>query len=96
MKILTNTILLFAKKKFRKQFRNSFPFISTHSYTPNKVAKPLSTPEKPMNAMANKPAVTKAIAIPSIPFGMFTKLNCSRIPANNTIAKAKPIAVAKA
>ena len=39
----------------------------------------MSTPEKPMNAMANKPAVTKAMAIPSIPFGMFTKLNCSLI-----------------
>ena len=41
-----------------------------------------------MNAIASKPAVTNAILIPLIPFGMFTKLNCSRIPANTISAKA--------
>ena len=46
--------------------------------------------------IASRPAVTNAIAIPCIPLGIFTKLNCSRIPANNTIAKAKPRAVEKA
>lgn len=60
---------------------------------PNRTPKPLSTPENPMNAIASRPAVTNAIAIPCIPLGIFTKLNCSRIPANNTIAKAKPRAV---
>lgn len=63
---------------------------------PNRTPKPLSTPENPMNAIASRPAVTNAIAIPCIPLGIFTKLNCSRIPANNTIAKAKPRAVEKA
>ena len=48
------------------------------------------------DAIASRPAVTNAIAIPCIPLGIFTKLNCSRIPANNTIAKAKPRAVEKA
>ena len=64
--------------------------------TPNNTAKPLSTPENPINAIASRPAVTSAIAIPCIPFGIFTRLSCSRIPANNTIAKAKPRAVEKA
>ena len=50
-------------------------------------------PENPINAIANKPAVTKAIGVPFIPFGTFVMASCSRIPAKITNAKAKPNAV---
>ncbi len=49
-----------------------------------------------MNAIASNPAVIKAIGVPCIPFGTFTKLICSRNPANNTSANPKPIAVENA
>ena len=37
-----------------------------------------TTPENPMNAIASRPAVIKAIGVPCIPFGTFTRLICSR------------------
>ena len=55
-----------------------------------------TTPEKPMNAIASKPAVIKAIGVPCIPFGIFTRVICSRNPANNTSARPKPRAVENA
>ena len=50
-------------------------------------------PENPMNAIASKPAVIKAIGVPFMPSGICVMANCSRIPANITNAKAKPNAV---
>ena len=49
-----------------------------------------------MNAIAKRPAVTRAIAMPCIPFGILTMDNCSRIPANTIIAKPNPNAVENA
>ena len=48
-----------------------------------------TTPEKPINAIAKRPAVIRAIGVPFIPFGIFTKLICSRKPAKRVSAKAK-------
>ena len=62
-------------------------------YSPSAFARPLSTPLKPINAIARRPAVTSAIAIPCMPRGIFDILKCSRIPAKMTRAKAKPKAV---
>ena len=53
-----------------------------------------TTPLKPMNAIAKRPAVKRAIGVPCIAFGTLANANCSRIPANNTNANAKPKAVA--
>ena len=50
-------------------------------------------PEKPMNAIARRPVVIRAIGIPCKGFGMLESDNCSRIPAKTINAKAKPIAV---
>ena len=61
-----------------------------------KIALFYTTPEKPMNAIASKPATINAIGVPFMPAGIFTKLICSRSPANSTSAKPKPIAVEKA
>ena len=55
-----------------------------------------TTPENPMNAIASRPAVIKAIGVPCIPFGTFTRLICSRSPAKSTSASPKPIAVENA
>ena len=55
-----------------------------------------TTPENPINAIASKPAVIKAIGVPFMPSGIFTKLICSRKPANRTSANPKPNAVEKA
>ena len=46
-----------------------------------------------MNAIASKPAVRRAMGVPSIAFGTLFMDNCSRIPAKSTKARAKPIAV---
>ena len=43
--------------------------------------------------MANKPAAISAMGIPCIDLGTFVRLSCSRIPANNVNARAKPKAV---
>lgn len=53
-------------------------------------------PEKPMKAIANIPAVTKAIGMPCIALGTLLKASCSRMPANITNAKVKPMAVPQA
>ena len=58
--------------------------------------KSYTTPENPMNAMASRPAVIRAIGVPCIPFGTFTRLICSRSPAKSTSASPKPIAVENA
>ena len=50
-------------------------------------------PENPMNASASNPAVTNAIGVPFMPFGMDDSSSCSRIPAKMVNAKPKPIAV---
>ena len=63
---------------------------------PKSSFKPPSTPEKPMNARLNKPAVTSTMAMPRIPLGMLTRASCSRIPANTVNANAKPMAVENA
>lgn len=55
-----------------------------------------TTPENPINAIANNPAVIKAIGVPFIPSGIFTRLICSRKPAKSTRANPKPIAVENA
>ena len=47
-----------------------------------------------MNAIAKRPAVRRAIGVPCNALGTLANANCSRIPANNTNANAKPIAVA--
>ena len=47
-----------------------------------------------MNAIAKRPAVSRAIGVPCNALGTLANANCSRIPANNTNANAKPIAVA--
>ena len=60
------------------------------------MAMPLSTPLKPMKARAKRPAVTRAMGMPSIPLGMRTRLSCSRRPANTMSDRAKPSAVARA
>ena len=44
-----------------------------------------------MKAIANKPAVIKAIGVPFIPEGTCVIANCSRIPAKTINANAKPI-----
>ena len=49
-----------------------------------------------MNAIASKPAVIKAIGVPCIPLGTFTRLICSRNPAKSTSARPKPMAVENA
>ena len=49
---------------------------------------------KPINAIANKPAVTKAIGTPRIASGVSSISSRSRIPAKSTKARAKPTAVA--
>ena len=49
-----------------------------------------------MNAIASKPAVIKAIGVPCMPFGTFTRLICSRRPAKSVSARPKPIAVENA
>lgn len=48
-------------------------------------------PENPINAIASKPAVIKAMGVPFIPSGTCVMASCSRIPAKTTNAKAKPI-----
>ena len=55
-----------------------------------------TNPENPMNAIANIPAVTNAIGIPSMALGTLFKANCSRIPANITNAKVNPMAIPQA
>lgn len=55
-----------------------------------------TTPEKPMKAMANRPAVMRAIGVPCMPLGMLTRLICSRKPAKRVKARPKPKAVEKA
>lgn len=52
-----------------------------------------TNPEKPMKAIAIKPAIIRAIGVPFMPSGMSAVSNCSLIPAKSTNAKAKPIAV---
>ena len=49
-----------------------------------------------MNAKARSPAVTKAIGIPAIPFGIFANSICSLNPAKVDKAKPKPTAFAAA
>ena len=63
---------------------------------PKNAFRPLSTPLNPMKAMANRPAVTRAMLIPCMPFGTDTRLSCSRMPAKMTRAKPKPKAVLRA
>ena len=55
-----------------------------------------TTPENPINAIANRPAVIKAIGVPSIPLGIRIKLICSLKPANKTNARPNPKAVQNA
>lgn len=69
---------------------------SADDYMPSAVCRPLSTPENPMNAIANRPAVTRAIDMPRMPLGMLTSASCSRSPANIISARANPSAVANA
>ena len=45
-----------------------------------------TTPLKPIKAMANKPAVIRAVGIPCMALGSFTMLRRSRNPANSTNA----------
>ncbi len=52
----------------------------------------LIRPEKPRNAMDIRPAVSRAMGNPSKAFGVSLSAILSRIPANSTIASAKPIA----
>ena len=49
-----------------------------------------------MKARLSKPAVTRTMAMPLIPFGIFTNDSCSRSPAKTVRANAKPMAVEKA
>ena len=60
------------------------------------VVRIYTTPENPINAIASNPAVIKAIGVPFIPSGIFTRLICSRSPAKSTRARPKPIAVENA
>lgn len=53
-------------------------------------------PEKPIKAIANRPAVISAIGMPFMAAGTFVRSSCSRIPAKIIRASAKPIAVATA
>ena len=46
-----------------------------------------------MNAIANNPAVTRAIGDPFMPLGTLTISMCSRMPAKMVSAKPNPIAV---
>ena len=50
-------------------------------------------PENPINAMASNPAVTSAMGVPFIPWGMDDSSSCSRIPAKIVRANPKPRAV---
>lgn len=50
-------------------------------------------PEKPMKAMAKRPAVIRAMGVPFIPAGMDVRASCSRIPAKIVRASPYPIAV---
>lgn len=54
-------------------------------------------PEKPINAIAMIPAVTKAIGTPSIDLGTLVSDSCSLIPEKMIRAIAKPtdVAIAK-
>ena len=63
------------------------------NYKPNNVLSPLSTPLKPMKAIARRPAVMRAMLMPCSPLGTSIMASCSRMPAKTTSAKAKPIAV---
>ena len=55
-----------------------------------------TNPENPIKAIANIPAVTKAMGTPCIALGTLFNANCSRIPANITNANVKPIAIPQA
>ena len=50
-------------------------------------------PEKPMKAMAKRPAVIRAMGVPFIPAGMDVRASCSRMPAKIVRASPYPIAV---
>ena len=53
-------------------------------------------PEKPMKAMASRPAVRSAMGMPFIAAGTFRRESCSRMPAKMMSESAKPMAVEKA
>ena len=63
------------------------------SYIPKTLARPLSTPPKPMKAMASRPATTRAMGIPAMPLGMSIMASCSRMAAKMVSARPKPRAV---
>ena len=49
-----------------------------------------TNPENPMNAIASRLAVIRAIGIPLNAFGTLLSASCSRRPAKRTIARPKP------
>jgi len=65
-------------------------------YNPKRIFKPPSTPEKPMNAIASREAVTSAMGTPRNDLGTSTRSSCSRSPAKSTIARRKPMPVESA
>lgn len=50
-------------------------------------------PEKPANAIDNRPAATKRTGVPFTKAGILASLILSRIPAMRTIAIIKPAAL---
>ena len=53
-----------------------------------------TNPVNPKNESARIPATTRAIGTPFISFGTSIRSKCSRIPANSTIARVNPTALA--
>jgi len=50
-------------------------------------------PEKPIKAIAKRPAVSSAMGMPFMAAGTFRRESCSRMPAKMMSASAKPMAV---